>query len=76
MAFFATSHGKNACDGIGGTVKREAANAILRATTSGHILTPLQLYEWCSIHLNWDKVFLMSLKSRLRIVQFTRLKGL
>ena len=49
--FFATSHGKNACDGIGGTVKREASNASLRATTSGHILTPLQLFEWCSMHL-------------------------
>ena len=49
--FFATSHGKNACDGIGGTVKREASNASLRATISGHILTPLQLFEWCSMHL-------------------------
>ena len=39
--FFATSHGKNACDGVGGTVKREAAKA-----TTGHILTPKQLYEW------------------------------
>ena len=46
--FFATSHGKSACDGIGGTVKREAARASLRATTTGHILTPQQLlnFHW------------------------------
>ena len=28
--FFATSHGKSACDGIGGTVKRPAAKASLQ----------------------------------------------
>lgn len=44
--FFATSHGKNACDGVGGTIKREAAKASLQAVTTGHILTPKQLYEW------------------------------
>lgn len=27
--FFATSHGKNVCDGVGGTIKREAAKASL-----------------------------------------------
>ena len=58
--FFATSHGKNACDGIGGTVKREASNASLRATTSGHILTPLQLFEWCSMHLTGLGFFYIS----------------
>ena len=53
--FFATSHGKSACDGIGGTVKREAARASLRATTTGHILTPQQLFEWCSINITGIK---------------------
>mgnify|MGYP003519337117 CR=1 FL=1 len=46
MAFFATSHGKSACGGIGGTVKRQAARKSLQATTNGHILTPLDLYTW------------------------------
>jgi hypothetical protein len=44
----ATSHGKSACDGLGGTLKR------LAATKSPH-----QLYEWTqsSIHnLNFDFV--------------------
>ena len=31
--FFATSHGKNACDGIGGTVKVATAHASLQKPT-------------------------------------------
>ena len=38
--FFATSHGKSSCDGLGGTTTREAANASLRATISNQIVTP------------------------------------
>ena len=38
--FSATSQGKGACDGVGGTVKRLAARA------SRQITTPHQLYEW------------------------------
>ena len=41
--FSATSHGKGACDGVGGTVKRLAARASLQ---SHQITTPYQLYEW------------------------------
>ena len=44
--FFATSHGKIPCDGIGGTIKREAANASLRATIDNQIITPEDLYCW------------------------------
>ena len=44
--FFATSHGKSPCDGISGTIKREAALASLQATVKGHILTPGDLYSW------------------------------
>ena len=39
--FFATSHGKSPCDGIGGTIKWEAANASLRATTTNQVLSPM-----------------------------------
>ena len=59
MAFFAT-YGKNARDGIGGTVKREAARASLRATITGQILTPQQLFEWCSSHIAGIKFFYIS----------------
>ena len=49
--FFATSHGKNACDGVGRTVKREAAKASLQAAVTGHILTPQDLYNWAQSHI-------------------------
>jgi hypothetical protein len=45
--FFATSHGKSACDGIGGTVKRLAARASLQRPLDHQILTPHDLYSWC-----------------------------
>ncbi|CAM1301229.1 Uncharacterised protein r2_g1101 [Pycnogonum litorale] len=44
--FFATSHGKGPCDGVGGTVKRLAARASLQRTYNQLILTPEQLYEF------------------------------
>ena len=50
--FFATSHGKSSCDGIGGTIKREAANASLRAAVTNQILTPEQLFLWAKENIN------------------------
>lgn len=41
--FFATSHGKGACDGIGGTVKRHAFKSSLQ---NKQITTPKLLFEW------------------------------
>ena len=49
--FFATSDGKNACDGVDGTVKREASKANLQATVVGHILIAKNLYDWGAGHL-------------------------
>ena len=37
--FFATSHGKSPCDGIGGTTKRLAARASLQSAADNQILT-------------------------------------
>jgi hypothetical protein len=54
-----TSHGKSACDGIGGTLKRLAAKSCFQRPYSDQIMTPHQLYEWAqsSIHnLNFDFV--------------------
>ena len=48
------------CDGIGGTVKREAVRASLRATITEQILTPMQLFEWCSTHMTGIKFFYIS----------------
>ena len=49
--FFATSHGKGPPDGVGGTVKREAAKASLLRVHSGHITTPLELFTFCQSKL-------------------------
>jgi hypothetical protein len=55
--FFATSHGKSACDGVGGTLKRLAAKASLQQPYNDQIMALHQLYEWAqsSIHsLNFN----------------------
>ncbi|KAL5515952.1 hypothetical protein EMCRGX_G001203 [Ephydatia muelleri] len=46
--FFATSHGKSAAGGIGGTVKRTSAKASLQRPKEDQILTPAQLYHFVS----------------------------
>ena len=45
MAFFATSHGKGPCDGVGGSVKRLAASASLQRPFENQIQTPEDLYK-------------------------------
>lgn len=47
--FFATSHGKGSCDGIGGALKRLAARASLQLAAYRQILTPCDLYGWASM---------------------------
>ena len=44
--FSATSHGKGACDGVGGSLKRLAARASLQCPYDHQIMTPHQLFEW------------------------------
>ena len=55
--FFATSHGKSPCDGIGGTVKRLVARASLHAATTNHILTAHQLFQWSESNITGIKFF-------------------
>ena len=40
---YSMSHGKSACDGIGGTVKRLIDRISLQA---GHITTPIEMYNY------------------------------
>ena len=49
--FIATSHGKGACDGIGGTVKRLADKASLQCPVENQILTPKLLFEFACEHI-------------------------
>ncbi|XP_047137884.1 uncharacterized protein LOC124814334 [Hydra vulgaris] len=46
--FFATSHGKQPCDGIGGTVKRLATLASLQRDMDNHTLSPQTMYKYCN----------------------------
>jgi len=45
--FFATNHGKQPCDGIGGTVKRLVAKASLQRPYNEQILTPTMMFQYC-----------------------------
>ena len=45
--FFATSHGKGPCDGIGGTVKRLASLESLKRVKGNYILSAKQMYNYC-----------------------------
>ena len=45
--FFATSHEKSACNGIGGVVKRMSAKARLQTPFENQILTPQDMYTFC-----------------------------
>ena len=62
--FFATSHGKQPCDGKGGTVKRLTRLASLGRATSYQILTPTSMFSFCNdnnkginfIYLSKDEV--------------------
>ena len=53
--FFATSHGKNACDSVDGTIKREAAKASLQAVTTGHLLSSVPFWVGLNPHKKCDK---------------------
>ena len=47
-SFFATSHGKSACEGVGGTVKRLTARASLQRPISNQILTVDAMFAFCT----------------------------
>ena len=48
LSFFATSHGKSPCDGIGGTVKRSTAMESLRRPLENQILNINDIVAYCS----------------------------
>ncbi|KAK3919753.1 ARL14 effector protein [Frankliniella fusca] len=46
--YFATSHGKGPCDGLAGTMKRQAYLSSIR----GHLIrTPLEFFNWADKHM-------------------------
>lgn len=50
--FFATSHGKNACDGVGGTIKCLATKASLQRSYDNHLLSPKDLFTFTKVHIS------------------------
>ena len=57
MEFFATSHGKNACDGIGGLVKRSLSKASLQRPLANQILTSEAVFNHCNENLSTNIIF-------------------
>jgi hypothetical protein len=60
MAFFASCHGKSACDGIGGKVKRLARLASLQRSSNNQITSPMQLFDWANENLEIKCFFVTS----------------
>lgn len=66
--FFATSHGKSPCDGIGGTVKRLTARASLQRPLSDQILTVSKMLSFCQHNISNIR-FLFTSKERMTDVR-------
>jgi hypothetical protein len=62
-AFFATSHGKSPCDGIGGTVKQLVARASIQRPLDDQILSMEKMFENCELNIKGIK-FLKVTKNR------------
>ena len=50
--FFATSHGKSPCDGVGRTVKRLVSRASLQRPINNQILTAESFFEFCQENIS------------------------
>ncbi|KAK2705976.1 hypothetical protein QYM36_016109 [Artemia franciscana] len=50
-SFFATSHGKSICDGLGGTVKRIFRKGSLQLSDENQIKTATQVYDFCKVNI-------------------------
>ena len=57
--FFATSHGKWPCDGIGGTIKRLAAKDSLQRPYCEQTMTPRQLFQFAEDNISGISFFLL-----------------
>ena len=58
--FFATLHGKNACNIVGGTIKKPAVHASLQYPFSNQILTPKQLFDFAEANADGITSFFLS----------------
>ena len=68
--FFATSHGKNAYDGVGGTIKRLAARASLQRAVYNQILMSKQPSEFTTKEIEGVTTFYINTNSVDMIARF------
>ena len=68
QSFFATSHGKSACNGIGGTVKRLTARASLQRPISDQILTLDAMFNFCTENIPSIRFFKVT-KEQILVVR-------
>ena len=70
--FFATSHGKGPCDGIGGVIKRLATRHSKQLVRSGQdrLLNPLQLYNYAKENIQGVQVFYTPTEDVVRAAEF------
>lgn len=66
--FFASCHGKGACDGIGGTIKRMATKASLQRPYTDAILNALDLYNFAKKSVNGIESFFVT-KSEIEVAE-------
>lgn len=69
--FFATSHGKSPCDGVGGTLKRLATQASLQKPISDQITSPQKLYQWAireNFKMNFEFCSISEVKRKKRFL--------
>lgn len=70
-SFFATSHGKSVCDGLGGTVKRVLRKASLQLADDEQITTAASVFSFCKAKIDnitfhfLDKINVDSLRKNL-----------
>ena len=62
-SFFATSHGKSPCDGLGGLTAR----ASLQRTLSDQILTAKQVFDYCKEEVKGVHVFFISTENMVPV---------
>lgn len=70
--FFATAHGKGACDGVGGTLKRTARRYCLQKGIKDEILTAEKLFEWAKEHAKNYTVFFCSKKDYAESAEYLK----
>ena len=53
------THGKNTCNVIGGTVKRLIDRIMLHAVLSGHITTPIEMYNYVKENIKIKIIYIL-----------------